>query len=86
MRGHRVPKPEHLHVHTKADLIVTICRQLIPLLDRDTTLEGLQDAEDCTAEALTMHGPKYGERAVLIGKLHSILDDIREGAMKAGVH
>jgi hypothetical protein len=86
MRGHRhrVAKPEHEHVHGNADLIVVICRRLIPLMEVDTTPEGMADAEECATEGLLLFGPMHGECNVLLNKLHSILEDMREEARAMG--
>ena len=82
MRGHRhrVAKPEHEHVHSNADLIVAICRRLIPLMEVDTTPEGMRDAEECTNEGLLLFGPRHGEANVLMNHLYGILDDMQEEA------
>lgn len=83
-RNHRVAKPEHEHVHSNADLIVEICRRLIPLMDVDTTPEGTRDAEECVSEGLLLFGPRHGESNILLNKLHSILEDMREEARALG--
>jgi hypothetical protein len=82
-RNHRIAKPEHEHCHSNADLIVTICRRLIPLMEVDTTPEGMADAEECATEGLLLFGPRHGEANVLMNKLHSILEDMREEARAA---
>jgi hypothetical protein len=83
-RNHRIAKPEHEHCHSNADLIVTICRRLIPLMEVDTTPEGMTDAQECMAEGLMLYGPRHGATNVLLNKLHGILEDMREEARAMG--
>lgn len=67
MRGHSE------HVHTDQDIIVTVCRRLIVLLEPKTTPQGLRDAEECEENALERYGVDNTELDILLSRMYDML-------------
>jgi hypothetical protein len=78
MGGHTTTKPEIEHMHTKADLILTICSRLVDELQIYATPEGLLDARECLEQALREQALNEGAINVLLGRLYLILDETRK--------
>jgi hypothetical protein len=67
MRGH------DQHVHTDQDIIVTVCRRIITLLEPETTPQGIRDAEECEANALERYGVENTELDILLSRMYDML-------------